>query len=119
MSALANASQQRPICAPTFAPLLALGALPAVAAGPEGGRAAPPHFTLIHPALQDAHGVVGPAPGSEALRAREQVLRVEGRQPLAHGVVAPCVLERRHPTRPCRALGLREVHPSDRLGAGP
>src|SRR5207253_10961069 len=69
--------------------------------GHDVGLEDPPHFTLIHTALQGAHGVVGTAPGSEAIRALQKVLLVDGLQHLAHGVLDHFVLERRHPNRPC------------------
>src|SRR5262249_27174335 len=74
---------------------------------------------LIHTARQGAHGVVGTTPGAEAIRALEKVLLVDGLQHLAYSILDHFVLERRNPNRPCLALGLRDVHPSDRLVAVP
>src|SRR5262245_1707998 len=119
VQALAHESQQRPSCDPNFEPLLELSAIQAVEEGHEVGLAEPPHLTLSHNPLQGAHGVLGTASRSEAIRALEKVWLVDGLQHRAHGVLDPCILERRDANRPRRALALGEVNPSDGLMAIP
>src|SRR5262249_53787916 len=87
--------------------------------GHEVGLAEPPHLTLSHNPLQGAHGVLGTASRSEAIRALEKVWLVDGLQHRAHGVLDPFILERRDANRPRRALALGEVNPSDGLMAIP
>ncbi len=67
--------------------------------------------------VQGAHGVMGTAPGPEAIGAVQKVLLVDRFQHLAHGVLDQLVLERRDPNRPCLALFLRDVDTPHRLMA--
>ncbi len=119
MQACANEPQKRPISDPNFEPLLSLGAIQAVEEGHHICLEDPPHLALVYDLLQGAHGTVGTAPGPKPIRAASEVLLVDGFEYLAHGVLDHFVLERRHPNRPCLALGLWEVPPSERLVAVP
>ena len=60
---------------------------------------------------------MGTASGSEAIRAGQEVLFVDGLQHLAHDVLDKLVLERRDPNRPRLAPFLRDVDTSDGLMA--
>jgi hypothetical protein len=67
VQARTNESHQRPICDPHFEPLLKLGVIHAVEEGHHGGREEPPHLAPLHVPPQRAHGVVGAAPGPDAV----------------------------------------------------
>src|SRR4029453_9416256 len=54
-------------------------------------------------------------PGRNPYEQLKKILLVDGFEYLAHGVLDHFVLERRNPNRPRLALGLWDVHPSDRL----
>jgi len=111
--ALVHESQQCPISAPHLEPLLSLGALPAVEAGHQVCRAAPPPLAPLHLPRQCTNGVVGTAPGSAAIRAREKVLLVESFEHLAYYVLDHLVLACREAARPRLALSLGDGAPSD------
>jgi hypothetical protein len=115
--ALPNASQKRPICDPNCAHLLELGAIQAVEEGHNICLEDPPHLAPLRVPLQRTNGVVGAAPGPEAVRAFQQGLLVDGFEHLAYGVLDHLVLECREADRPRLALSLGDVDPSDGLMA--
>ena len=62
---------------------------------------------------------MGTAPGPEAIRAVQTVLRLQGHHHLTPGVVDQRVLARREAQRPGLPLGRGDGHPAERLMAVP
>jgi hypothetical protein len=117
VQALPDEPQQRPIGDPNLEHLLQLLAIQAVEEGHDVSLENPVHLTLVYGPVEGPHGVMGAAPGPEAVRAVQEVLLVDRLQHLAQGVLDPLVLERRNPNRPRLPPFLRDVDTADRLMA--
>jgi hypothetical protein len=81
------------------------------------GLEEPLHLPLLDDPFQSAHGGVGAALGPEAIRTISKLLRGDGAEHLAHGVVDDFVLKRQYPNRPALPLPRGDGDPSARLMA--